>query len=347
MFGCLQGDERVHEVARWLSPRRERLSSSSVLFACGKDVRPQVRQFLSDLGIEATFGCGSSRFLAEMAAPLDRTVEDARFLAPLSVTHLPVERETMRRLQLLGLREMGQLLRFTQEELYSQFGDEGFLVWELVRGIDHRLLVLEQEEELLEEEATFEEGLTPALRRLFGRLAERNLLCMRLVLQVAEHLVEIGFSRGISDLATAEKHILMRLPRLAQPEPIRIVVAESCEQELKQLTLFDRPKQRWHLRKPTALMRVVWDDRRSRLPERRAHLESRLRSGVTRPLYTPKSFSVDQFRGRRAKLLDRWDIDEEWWGDNPISRTYLQLHLDNGARLRLFRDRREDRWFRQ
>jgi hypothetical protein len=346
MFGCLQGDERVHEVARLLSSRRERLSSTCVLFVCG-DIRSQVRQLLSDRGIEATFGCGSSRFLAEMAAPLDRTVEDARFLAPLSVIHLPVEREVVRRLQLLGLREMGQVQRFTQEELYSQFGDEGFTLWELVRGIDHRLLVPEQEAESLEEEATFEEGLTPALRRLFGRLVERNLLCMRLVLQVAEHLVEIGFSRGISDPATAEKHIVMRLPHLAQPEPIRIVVAESVEQELKQLTLFDRPKQRWHLRKPTALMRVVWDDRRSRLPERRAHLESRLRSGVTRPLYTPKSFSVDQFRGRRAKLLDRWDIDEEWWSDNPTSRTYLQLHLDNGARLRLFRDRREDRWFRQ
>ncbi len=55
------------------------------------------------------------------------------------------------------------------------------------------------------------------------------------------------------------------------------------------------------------------------------------------------------FKQRRIKvreLLNMWRIDEDWWR-LPISRLYFLVELENGARLTLFRDLVQSRWYRQ
>jgi hypothetical protein len=56
-----------------------------------------------------------------------------------------------------------------------------------------------------------------------------------------------------------------------------------------------------------------------------------------------------KYRGRFAEvkeILNMWRIDEEWW-KKEISRLYYSLELPSGARLTVFHDLIEDRWYRQ
>jgi hypothetical protein len=46
------------------------------------------------------------------------------------------------------------------------------------------------------------------------------------------------------------------------------------------------------------------------------------------------------------RILNMWRIDEDWWR-SPISRLYLLLELQNGARLTVFQDIRSGAWYRQ
>ena len=49
---------------------------------------------------------------------------------------------------------------------------------------------------------------------------------------------------------------------------------------------------------------------------------------------------------RVVRILNVWRIDEDWWR-KPVSRLYLSLELDNGARLTVFRDMVSGAWYRQ
>ncbi len=37
-------------------------------------------------------------------------------------------------------------------------------------------------------------------------------------------------------------------------------------------------------------------------------------------------------------VMDRWQIDDEWWRDEVISRMYYQLVVDNGRVVIVYRD---------
>ena len=53
--------------------------------------------------------------------------------------------------------------------------------------------------------------------------------------------------------------------------------------------------------------------------------------------------------GRRwigvASIEDRWRIDDEWWRDQPVSRTFYGVVLQDGQRITLFRDELKLTWF--
>ena len=49
---------------------------------------------------------------------------------------------------------------------------------------------------------------------------------------------------------------------------------------------------------------------------------------------------------RVAGVEDLWCFDL-WWMPQPITRTYYRVGREGGGEMTLFRDRREDRWFRQ
>lgn len=48
-----------------------------------------------------------------------------------------------------------------------------------------------------------------------------------------------------------------------------------------------------------------------------------------------------------ARTMDRWRIDDEWWRERAISRTYYRVLLEDGQPLTVFRDDETGRWHEQ
>jgi hypothetical protein len=48
-----------------------------------------------------------------------------------------------------------------------------------------------------------------------------------------------------------------------------------------------------------------------------------------------------------ARTADRWRIDDEWWRERPLSRTYYRVLLEDGQPLTLFRDDVTGQWYEQ
>ncbi len=64
------------------------------------------------------------------------TGSNEEFLAPLSISHLPIADELHTMLWDLGIKTMGQLAQIPEEQAIARFGKEGKLAHELARGID-------------------------------------------------------------------------------------------------------------------------------------------------------------------------------------------------------------------
>jgi hypothetical protein len=45
------------------------------------------------------------------------------------------------------------------------------------------------------------------------------------------------------------------------------------------------------------------------------------------------------------EVLDTWQVDWDWWSEQPVSRRYYWVRLENGAEIRLFEE--ANRWYRQ
>ncbi len=51
---------------------------------------------------------------------------------------------------------------------------------------------------------------------------------------------------------------------------------------------------------------------------------------------------------RRVEAIrERWRIDDEWWREQPVSRVYWRLFLENGCALDVYRDAVGGRWYKQ
>lgn len=85
-----------------------------------------------------------------------------------------------------------------------------------------------------------------------------------------------------------------------------------------------------------------------------------LRAHRLRPLASPRRTHVET--GQRAcpravlfegamrdvtSIQDRWRIDDEWWREMPVSRTYYQLQLDSGRVVTVYRDLVGGKWWEQ
>ena len=87
-------------------------------------------------------------------------------------------------------------------------------------------------------------------------------------------------------------------------------------------------------------------------------------AGALRPLNAPQPARVEAKAGWPAAVWERglwlpvdrvedvWRIDDEWWREVSVARTYFEVLLEGGRRLTLFfdraaGDRETGRWFRQ
>ena len=57
----------------------------------------------------------------------------------------------------------------------------------------------------------------------------------------------------------------------------------------------------------------------------------------------PASFGAK----RVDSVLEDWLVEDRWWSDRPVRRRYLELVLENGRCVLVFRDLVGGRWFTQ
>lgn len=48
---------------------------------------------------------------------------------------------------------------------------------------------------------------------------------------------------------------------------------------------------------------------------------------------------------RVDSVLEDWLVEDRWWSDRPVRRRYLELVLENGRCVLVFRDLTSGRWF--
>lgn len=110
------------------------------------------------------------------AVPDGGVETEAAFLAPLPVTLLPASAEMQERLQVLGLRRIGEYAALPRAAVLARFGTEGGLLHDLASGRDGRRLRPRRPEERLRAEAELEppayspEPLRFVMHRLAGAL---------------------------------------------------------------------------------------------------------------------------------------------------------------------------------
>jgi nucleotidyltransferase/DNA polymerase involved in DNA repair len=170
-------------------------------------VEPALKRALAAVGSgwDARAGAADRRFAALAAASVARPgqgliVSDEptrKFLAPLPLSLLPLERERYEQLEELGIRRIGQLAGLPGSAVAERLGPDGRRAWSLARGEEAR--------------AGDESAVRP--RRPFERIAER--------LEFPEAVAnELTLRRGLCVLV---ERVLAREERAGRP-PRKLVL---------------------------------------------------------------------------------------------------------------------------
>jgi nucleotidyltransferase/DNA polymerase involved in DNA repair len=196
-------------------------------------------------GLMPSVGLAEGKFTAQVAATVSAPGEvclvpkgqERRFLAPIDVSLLPCSRDTLRHLELFGLRTMGDLASLPMGAVQAQFGAEGRRIWELVRGIDREPLRPLRREESIREHLAFyaplmsREALVTAgrelLTRLLGQSAMRGRAARRMTLRA---LLSDGRSweRAIvfREATADQEHMLCVLKSAIEAAPLTAPIEE-------------------------------------------------------------------------------------------------------------------------
>ncbi len=165
----------------------------------GRSLQGAIRD---ELGLEASVGIASNKFVAKIASDLEKprgfvavpSERVAEFLALLPITRLwGVGPKTAEQLRRLGLTTIGAIAAWPAGALKSRLGELGEHLWHLSRGEDERPVVPESEPKSLGCETTFDrDQRDPAVvrntllalsDRLASRLRRRGLLARGVALK--------------------------------------------------------------------------------------------------------------------------------------------------------------------
>ena len=228
-----------------------------------RGLEPALRRALAAAGPawDARIGAAERRFAALAAASVAkpgqllvvRNEEVGRFLAPLPLSLLPLERQRYEELEALGVRKLGQLAGLPGGAVAERLGPDGRRAWSLARGgatarVRGRRPPAEVAEALEFPEAV---GNELTLRRALGALVETVLARPerrdRFVRKAAlsARLVGGGSWRRTLTLrepgADAERIRVALAPKLAElPEPVlelKVELVELTEPAGRQLEL--------------------------------------------------------------------------------------------------------------
>jgi nucleotidyltransferase/DNA polymerase involved in DNA repair len=263
-----------------------------------------IRSLRETTGLVAGVGIAEGKFVAWAAAVTSEpgqvcTVpsgKEGEFLQPLDVFLLPASTDTLRRLDLYGLRTIGELASLPPGPLQAQFGSEGARLRELARGIDKEPLRPRRREEVLSETLRFPtaavsvEALVVACRRLLMRLNSRlhGRAVRRLRLRAAlwggrSWEKTLTFHEAVTDwerMLFIVKSVLANAALPAPVEELTIELSGITEERGRQSTLFaEKAGLRRQLGETARQLRARWGrplvsrvvevEPWSRLPERR------------------------------------------------------------------------------
>ena len=331
--------QRMLETLLTFTPKLEATRLGLIYLDLGKaeplETANSIRDSLSDaMGLVPSVGHASSRFVSHVAAlhcrpGRQRCIEmgeEVTFLADQSITCLPVSQESIRRLRLLGLNTLGKLAQIPVEDLVNQFGKEGALISELVRGIDktpltiyHPLIPLERTLEfdpalsnreavmhqvtnlatMLFHEAQQSYRRYPHADLMFDFQGRENIsrrIPLRLLLDDVDRWVRC-FSSKLETLHLTDP--ITKIHIHLEPIPWNQEVdASSLQTELWRIS--DQVEQLQHLRilweqpkwESVSLLRFMEDDLESRIPEWKAHLQDWRYAERTRLVYQPIPIEV-------------------------------------------------------
>ena len=263
-----------------------------------------IRSLREATGLVAGVGIAEGKFVAWAAAVTSEpgqvcTVpegKEAEFLQPLDVSLLPASPDTLRRLDLYGMRSMRDLASLSPGPLQAQFGGEGVRLWELARGVDSEPLRPRRREEMMSETLRFPtaavsvEALVVACRRLLMRLhwRLRGRAARRLRLRAAlwggrSWEKTLTFHEAVTDwerMLFIVKNVLANAALPAPVEELTIELSGITEERGRQSTLFaEKAGLRRQLGETVRQLRARWGrplvsrvvevEPWSRLPERR------------------------------------------------------------------------------
>lgn len=71
------------------------------------------------------------------------------------------------------------------------------------------------------------------------------------------------------------------------------------------------------------------------------------RSGAARRSRDGNAREGSREMTRVKSVINMWEIEDEWWREEPIRRRYWRLRLETGQEVTVFEDLETGRWFQQ
>ncbi len=150
------------------------------------------RQVQEELGLPASLGVASNKLVAKIATDVGKASagagdyprsiqvvppgQEAAFLAPLPAEALwGVGPKTAQRLAELGIRTIGEIAAWPQEDLARRFGKVGQDLWRRAHGWDDRPIVTVRQPKSVSQETTFGQDVTNGaeLRRVLREQSQQ------------------------------------------------------------------------------------------------------------------------------------------------------------------------------
>jgi DNA polymerase IV len=187
------------------------------------------REIRGETQLTASAGVAPNKFLAKIASDwrkpdglfVIRPHQIEAFLVDLPVRKIPgVGKATEKIMTEMGVATVGDLQRFSQDELMARFGKWGTRLWELARGIDENPVVANHKRKSWSSESTFPKDITLGevaeyirneAHSLWESLAQRKLVGRTVTVKLRTGAFATATRRHTPDLPPASGDDLARI----------------------------------------------------------------------------------------------------------------------------------------
>lgn len=231
------------------------------------EIHTRVKQ---ELGFTVNIGVAENKLLAKMASDFEKPdkvhtlyiseISNKMWKLPVSEL-LMVGKRSLPKLEVLGIKTIGELARTPKELLESQFGKFGKMIWEYANGIDYSEVISEPEEpksignsstlpQDMKDLDKIEEILLALTEQTCYRLRKHQLLAHTVGVQIKNKDFKMYSHQKSLTTDTDSTKIIYEtakqiLKEMFQGESIRLIgikVDKLTTKERQQISLFDTPR---------------------------------------------------------------------------------------------------------